>query len=340
MIYLSPLAYQKIITARDFNGWEIGFYGITDADDITRINDVYMPVQECDTGQTEFDDKDVNEYVTKYTKSGYSMKQLLSVWIHTHPGNGIPKPSGHDNETFGDILGMGHSGIMIICSNNHIKAWLQVSNIAGLKESITVEQDVEIDWKMDSGQKFIYENWKKRHTRVVSLLPTKWQKEQMERENALAERPAPKFHGFGYDGSDQCPLCLKSMTYNPCYQCDTCHKIINACYSCWILDDRLCNDCLAKSLNEFEAEKDKIKDTNCDGYCENCRVSECKSRTVDYDPAQECDGDCGMCETEKCEMRDAHPAFGDCFGYCEDCQRECPQRHTAYSEGVKDEKDD
>jgi hypothetical protein len=332
MIYISPLAYQKIVTAQGFKTWEVGFYGITDDDDITRIHDVFMPEQECHDSRNEFNEMSVSNYAASYLKKDYSMRQLLSVWIHTHPGKGKPAPSKDDKEMFDRIMEQcGNVGLMLIASENDMRGWLRVKPIQGLKRTLESVEEVTIDWTMDTANMFRFKKWKKRHDKVVSLLPTAY--------------VAPT-------GSSSYQKCLRCQTWKPMagdMRCSesTCYTSIRTlCQECRDTMGSRCLPCWMEHLKDVkkECEKDKEEQIRaealalvgpseeeategCTGECKLCTI-ECDARGETYDPTagdtavdvKTCDGVCAKCPYDECNIRnEAYAPSEYCDTKCADC---------------------
>jgi hypothetical protein len=345
MIRLSPLAFQKIITAVNFNAWEVGFYGITEPDDVTAIVDVFMPEQQCNAGRNEFDEQSVSEYVAGYLKTGYHMRQLTTVWIHTHPGSGMPTPSSFtggaqvgDVQMFDRMMKHGGQvGIMLIATKDSMKAWLRVKPVAGLKRSLETEEKVEIDWSMDCVNRFSYKRWKKRHSKVVTFL-------------APPVVTHAGSYGYGVGGhnvnhipaspiNEQCTECrvFKSkagVVKRKCINAGCSNETKAICWECHIGNDRLCYSCFLASLeadSKEQEDKESVaivdadgrvldrEDPTCEYDCVRCYLNACSARMEEYDPAVDCIGECDTCTEPWCYSRDATPAHMNCHGGCTMC---------------------
>jgi hypothetical protein len=329
-VVMSPLAYQKIITANDFKSWEVGFYGITDDDDITRIHDVFMPEQKCHTGRTEFDEKSVSQYVAGYLKNDFSMRQLLSVWIHTHPGNGVPAPSNDDWDTFNRMMDhCGNVGMMMICTKKHMKAWIKARPIKGLKIKLECTRDVEIDWTMNTLAKFNYERWKTRHERLVT---------ELEAPAKVVTVPANVIvpnHHIGGTNTAVHSKCMKCHTWKADVTTRMCREVNcrlwckDICWECYQKQDYKCVLCWEEDNTVIDTTDVEVTGDNslafaelevgCDNNCICCPALECDNRTEEYDASEDCEGECCLCSEPNCEGRDAVPHHIDCKGLCDTC---------------------
>ena len=309
MIHISPLAYQKIVTAQGFKTWEVGFYGITDDDDITRIHDVFMPEQECHDSRNEFNEMSVSNYAASYLKKNYSMRQLLSVWIHTHPGKGKPAPSKDDREMFDRMMEQcGNVGLMMIASENDMVGWLRVKPIKGLKRTLESVEEVTIDWTMDTVSVFRYEKWKKRHDTVVTLLPVAY--------------VAPT----GSSNYRKCPRCSswKPQVGEARCSMSTCYTTIGTvCQECRDVMGNRCMPCYTEHLcgknKDAIALDGPVEVTTCNGVCAKCKLEECSIRLEDYAPSEYCDTKCVDCYETFCYDRDDIPSTMNCGGTCGYC---------------------
>jgi hypothetical protein len=349
MIYLSPQAYHKIKTAIEFSTWEVGFYGVTEDDDITRVLDVYMPIQKCNDHRNEFDDADVNRYVANQLKKGLTHRQLTSVWIHTHPeasvGRAVPLPSKDDKEMHEAMVecGVGVS-VMIILTKSAIKAWVK-AKVPGLKRVIESEEDVNVDWLMDAPEKFRVDKWRKRYERVVSH---------------LEPEPVVPVVASGSGGTHRkcikCHCWRPSQPYSPCSEqkcylgvgdiCEDCRAIMggrcSACYEKYIFireaNKALCGNKAQPRLPLIDTQGYELtvddppvesvhpdnppanKDNpDCDNRCYACPMDPCPERYEEYDPSAECDADCCNCIETFCLERDQVPSDCRCLGNCANC---------------------
>jgi hypothetical protein len=335
-VVMSPLAYQKIITANDFKSWEVGFYGITDDDDITRIHDVFMPEQKCHNGRTEFDEKSVSQYVAGYLKNDFSMRQLLSVWIHTHPGNGVPVPSQDDWDTFNRMMNhCGNVGMMMISTKNHMKAWIKAKPIKGLKIKLECTRPVEIDWTMNTLAKFNYDRWKARHERLVTELhvPAK--------VITIPAHISVNNHHIGNTLTGAHKKCLSCFTWKQDVTTRNCREIDcrlwakDICWDCYTKQNYKCVLCWDEDskaisrLTDIPVDDVTVDDqlsfeqierpTDCDAVCIDCPALECDNRTDEYDASNDCEGNCEVCSEPNCEGRDTVPHHIDCKGLCDTC---------------------
>jgi hypothetical protein len=310
-ITISPLAYQKIITANSFSAWEVGFYGITDDDDVTRVHDVFMPEQKCNAGRNEFDEASISEYVTSYLKKGYSHRQLTTVWIHTHPGSGVPAPSADDKEMFERMTDHGGDiAVMIIATKTDMKGWIRANMVRGLQRVAESTEEVEVDWSMDTPQRFITANWHKRYKRVVSELKTTV---VVPVGNATTRQCSRCRVWKPFEDYKSCknPKCFNSLAT----VCGSCREAMNGlCQPCWLktpLSEQKANTHTQVQVWERPAA--------CDYDCCNC-TEECGQRRVAHEvdttieASDYCDTDCTLCSERYCYDRtDIWPAYNDCL---------------------------
>jgi hypothetical protein len=294
MIKISPLAWAKIVSAQSFRDWECGFWAITELDDACKIVDVYMPVQECNRVRTEFDDDSTNEFISTHLERGYQMRQLSRIWIHTHPGKGVPEPSPHDEETFSAILGCSDFSGMIIFSEDRVKAWIQCT-APGFNDFIRVPQDVICDWTMDIRSKFKVAKWEKLHSERVSEL--------VEEKKETAIETVSRC-GFRYEAPDDvCDSCGKVIGNTGYYSCSVCKTLVEWCAECHNARDGICDVCYsvrAQSLGNSDSYAQEV--VTCLGFCQACRLVACDLRREPFDQEEY---DCMQAETqcERCISR-------------------------------------
>ena len=329
MIRLSPLAFQKIVTAQSFKSWEVGFYGMTLENDVTRVVDVYMPKQKCNDGRNEFDDKDVGSYVGKYLKKGYTHRQLTAVWIHTHPGAGEPRPSKDDTDMFNTLCESGGNiNIMVIATKDKIKAWVKC-RIDGWPDVVESEEEVKVDWSLDSREKFTLKRWKKAHDNRVTELPA-----PVYNNSFSGNGPVNIHRNMGFNTSRQCHKCFgfkANVTDRICRNTGCDHKT-NYCWDCYTSSDGLCISCRQKAIEEtHKGPKEPTVQARADDrdvcpvfgdgrQCSDCNTIGCGTRKEEYVDIDNCEEDCSACLVEYCYRRSDIPDHFNCgIDGCDTC---------------------
>jgi hypothetical protein len=95
----TPWAWAKFLFLRDAGETEVGGFGIANADDPLRIEDVVLVSQRTSPVRVAFDDLAVADYFDQQIDAGRRPEQFARVWLHTHPGD-CAIPSATDEETF------------------------------------------------------------------------------------------------------------------------------------------------------------------------------------------------------------------------------------------------
>ena len=97
IVKFSPTAWAKLLYLRDLGPTEVGGFGIARADDLLRIEDVYLVRQRCTPVSVAFDDEAVATFFDEQVDRGLRPEQFGRIWIHTHPGD-YAAPSWVDEE--------------------------------------------------------------------------------------------------------------------------------------------------------------------------------------------------------------------------------------------------
>ncbi len=107
-----PIKIQSMIA----HPTEVSAFGICEGDPLNVV-DLLIPKQDCSVGHTRMDDDDLAEETVRLAKDGTQPLMCTHVWIHTHPGGGIPTPSGRDWECFRHIIDCTGWAVMLIFAN-------------------------------------------------------------------------------------------------------------------------------------------------------------------------------------------------------------------------------
>lgn len=142
----TPHAWAKLVYLCHSGDTEIGCFGITPADDLLLIEDLFLPQQVATSVTVGFDDESVADFFEDQVTAGRSPEQFARVWIHTHPGN-CPNPSSLDEETFARVFGGCDWAVMFILARGG-ETYARLSFKAGPGGSI------EIPVEVDFGQPF------------------------------------------------------------------------------------------------------------------------------------------------------------------------------------------
>jgi proteasome lid subunit RPN8/RPN11 len=112
----SPTAWAKIRFLLGQAKTEIGGMGISLEDDLTYVDDIFIPKQKCTSVTVEFDDDSIADFTDDMIDLGYKPNQFLRIWIHTHPGMKT-SPSAMDEDTFKRAFGNCDWAAMVIVSD-------------------------------------------------------------------------------------------------------------------------------------------------------------------------------------------------------------------------------
>lgn len=109
----TPYAWAKLLFLRDQGDTEIGAFGVAAPDDLTLIQDLYVPHQDASSVFVSFRDEAIADMMDNLLDQGRQPREFMRVWIHTHPGDS-PAPSSVDEETFRRVFGNCDWAIMYI----------------------------------------------------------------------------------------------------------------------------------------------------------------------------------------------------------------------------------
>lgn len=113
----TPTAWAKLCYLRDLGSTEVGAFGIADADNLLRVQEIQLVQQRCTTVTVKFDDTAVADFFDAQVDQGRRPEQFGRIWIHTHPGN-CPRPSSVDRRTFQRCFGRCDWAVMLILARN------------------------------------------------------------------------------------------------------------------------------------------------------------------------------------------------------------------------------
>ncbi|KKN65992.1 hypothetical protein LCGC14_0475840 [marine sediment metagenome] len=163
----SQLCWMKLTHLRDKTQNEIGFFGITDKDDLLLVKDVVVVKQEVSQASANFDDNGVADYFDDCVDKGLKPEQFGRIWIHTHPTFG-PSPSSIDEDTFARVFGKCHWSVMcIVAGDGTSYARLQYNIGPKSKTIISVKVLTEMHipdeyrklWGAEYDEKVTMTNW-------------------------------------------------------------------------------------------------------------------------------------------------------------------------------------
>lgn len=143
-LYFTPYAFAKLIHMRDVQDKEVGGWGITAKESPLVVRDFMLCKQEVSGASVDFDDDGLVEFFDLMaSKHKLEPHQFSRIWIHTHPANSA-RPSGTDEETFGNALSQSDYAIMaILAKGGETYARLRVSK----PFEIEIEMNIAILWK-------------------------------------------------------------------------------------------------------------------------------------------------------------------------------------------------
>ena len=162
-LFIPADVYDKILFMRDVAKAEVGFYGISEEDDLLHLEDIQLPKQKVSVVTVDFDDAGLLEYADRMEAKDIDVARSTKIWMHTHPGPS-PDPSRTDEQTFARLvsqLDMGDWMIMYILGTTgkyYCRQDLKHEN--GIFQR---EMDVEI------GEWDIYDEWRKEYESLVTI---------------------------------------------------------------------------------------------------------------------------------------------------------------------------
>lgn len=114
---ITPYAWRKLRYIRGKTQNEVGFFGVTAADDPLLLIDVALVPQEVGPATVEFDGLDIARFWAECDQKGMVPAQYTRIWVHTHPGNSAT-PSGVDHNTFDRYWGNSDWAIMMVVAQD------------------------------------------------------------------------------------------------------------------------------------------------------------------------------------------------------------------------------
>ena len=119
----------------------MGGFGISDSEDLLRIDEIALVQQTCSWAHVAFHDESVADYFDEQVDQGRGPETFARIWIHTHPGN-CPQPSGLDEETFARVFGSADWAVMfILAQEGKSYARLRFNSGPGAAVRLRVEVD-------------------------------------------------------------------------------------------------------------------------------------------------------------------------------------------------------
>ena len=143
VLRFSPLAWLKLRLFLHAGETEVGFFGISDKEDLLNVQEIVAPKQHTTAISVHFDDVSVADYFEDCADKAIAPARCGRIWIHTHPGSS-PSPSTVDEETFARVFGNCDWAIMAIVARGG-DTYVRMSFSAG--PSGTVRIPIEVDWE-------------------------------------------------------------------------------------------------------------------------------------------------------------------------------------------------
>ena len=166
VLRFSPPAWAKLLFFRDRGESEIGGFGITQADDLLRIEDFFSVRQDVTVASIAFDDLAVADFFETQVDAGRRPEQFARIWLHTHPGNSA-QPSGTDEETFSRVFGRCQWAVLfIIARSGQCYARLRFNTGPGGELLIPVEVDYSLPFGPSA-----FEAWEVEYKANVGISP-------------------------------------------------------------------------------------------------------------------------------------------------------------------------
>ena len=139
----APLAWLKLRLFLHAGDTEVGFFGISDEDDLLYVQDIVALKQHVTAVSVQFEDNAVADYFDHCADAGISPSRCGRVWIHTHPGDS-PEPSTVDEETFARVFGNCDWAIMAIIARGGA-SYARLTFTAGPGGSVLIP--IRVDWE-------------------------------------------------------------------------------------------------------------------------------------------------------------------------------------------------
>ena len=113
VLLFSPTAWAKLLYFRDKGETEIAGFGITQPNDLLRVEEFVTIRQEVTMASFCFEDACVADFFDAQVDAGKKPEQFARILTHTHPGNSAT-PSATDEENFQRVFGRCDWTVMFI----------------------------------------------------------------------------------------------------------------------------------------------------------------------------------------------------------------------------------
>lgn len=172
-LVFSPLAWLKLQFLCHAGPTEVGGFGLSNPDDILRIEDILVVKQRCSFAFVAFDDAAIADLCDDMADAGVPAQRYLRLWIHTHPGVSV-EPSSVDESTFARVFGDCDWAVMAILGRTgRMSARLQFN--VGPRGSTELRTRVDWStWPADATQTSLAERlaaWQEEYASRVEVLP-------------------------------------------------------------------------------------------------------------------------------------------------------------------------
>jgi len=128
---------------RDHGPTEVGGFAITEADDLTFVQDIRLVRQQCTAVTVAFDDEAVADFFDEQVDQGRHPGNFGRIWVHTHPGHSA-HPSGIDEETFARCFGRADWAVMFILASGG-QTYAELRFNVGPGSAVPISVDVSFD---------------------------------------------------------------------------------------------------------------------------------------------------------------------------------------------------
>lgn len=163
----SVLANLKINYLSFLGKTEVGFFGISSPDNLLYVEDVVLPKQLCSAASVDFTDDGLVDLQFDMDEKDIPPERYKRIWIHTHPGELRPNPSGTDEHTFKELFAEMPWSAMVIFSQKHgTYGSLQFTTGPRLRTNLPVVVDSyaslpkEVEKLLQSGDHDIFRQWR------------------------------------------------------------------------------------------------------------------------------------------------------------------------------------
>jgi proteasome lid subunit RPN8/RPN11 len=140
----------------------VGGFGITQPDDLLRIEEIQLVRQSCTSVTVVFEDAAVAEFFDDQIDAGRRPEQFARIWIHTHPGESA-QPSHVDEETFHRVFGPCDWAIMFILARGG-ETYCRLRFRAGPSGAFEIPVQVDFDGSF-AGSSF--EDWAREYEAAI-----------------------------------------------------------------------------------------------------------------------------------------------------------------------------